>query len=805
MKHSAKRTPRLGSTNVELGSVGLTVLWFSSTFSFNGLLLFFSTSGSGPPRLLLLLRREGGRIVGRIMVGKQWLGLVVVVAMAEEDAFLVDDLEGGLCVDYTDAGIVVDAIAWWLIAGYPQLNQEMQLFDESRFSSIPRPKYIIPNSVESQWDDHSDDVPSETPEPRKEVIDDEIGSIMENNTWVLSDLPPGCKPLGFKWIFKRKMQVDGTIDKFKARLVIQGFRQKEGIHYFDTYASVACITTIRLLLDLAAIHNLVIHQMDVKTTFLNGDLEEEVHMKQPKGFVMPDTEHKVLIMKYLVNISKRRAFWSLNEDILKINDSDNQYAISNHGRYGVYVPALTKDHKEDQYACMTRSSTSELFTPYKEPEREFRSSRRHFKTLSLDELRSPDFNLLSDQEYSEEEVAETMAKTMEQYMSKTRADYGSGVARPKIEDKDNFELKGQFLKELRTNTFSGSDHEDANKHIEKVLEIVDLFHIPNITIDQVMLRAFLIVLTGPDKRGKSCSINELGIPTRQILDSRGAIPSKTTADAKVAIQEWLNTLRNGTIEHLARLMGETLVLNRSLEPFFEDYIELNDLNEPFELRRNQGDDLIPTIEEGEVIEEFKTRDDELDDGIDDYPSYCDYDKNIHIDFLENMDNYRDEGMGDVIFGEPFLRDVGIKTRRFEGMITISNVSFNDEEEYVAIKEDEYNDLTITSEEACRAYQEIFRMMDEGWKDLRSKEISTNIGGESTNLEILKKWISTKRTENQAKITKLIMEWKRLCKIKAKSKKTKSESLQKNHSQTVAGTERILMNAILTTSEWAESQ
>ncbi|GJT24345.1 hypothetical protein Tco_0894282 [Tanacetum coccineum] len=68
---------------------------------------------------------------------------------------------------------------------------------------------------------------------------------------------------------------------------------------------------------------------------------------------------------------------------------------------------------------MPRSSTNELFTPYKEPEGEFRSSRRHFKTLSLDELRSLDFNLLSDQEYSEEEVAETMAETMEQYMSKT--------------------------------------------------------------------------------------------------------------------------------------------------------------------------------------------------------------------------------------------------------------------------------------------------------------------------------------------------------------------------------------------------
>ncbi|GKA25455.1 hypothetical protein Tco_0711564 [Tanacetum coccineum] len=125
----------------------------------------------------------------------------------------------------------------------------------------------------------------------------------------------------------------------------------------------------------------------------------------------------VVIMKYLVNISKRCAFWSLNEDILKIT-------------------ILTTNMP------------------------------KHFKTLSLDELRSSDFKLFSDQEYSEEEVAETMAETIKQYMSKTRTDYGSGVSRPKIKDKDNCELKGQFLKELRINTFSSLDHEDANEHIE---------------------------------------------------------------------------------------------------------------------------------------------------------------------------------------------------------------------------------------------------------------------------------------------------------------------------------------------------
>ncbi|GJY55146.1 zinc finger, CCHC-type containing protein [Tanacetum coccineum] len=187
------------------------------------------------------------------------------------------------------------------------IESRATIFDENRFSSILRPKDVILNLVESQRDDHSNDVPSEVLEPCKgkrdprtydeamqsrdaafwkEAIDDEIGSIMEDNTWVLSDLPPACKPLGCKWIFKRKMKVDGTIDKFKARLVIRCFRQKEGIDYFDTYALVAHITTIRLLLALAAIHNLVIHQMVVKTSILNGDLDDEVYMKQPEGFVM---------------------------------------------------------------------------------------------------------------------------------------------------------------------------------------------------------------------------------------------------------------------------------------------------------------------------------------------------------------------------------------------------------------------------------------------------------------------------------------------------------------------------------------
>ncbi|GKE59685.1 hypothetical protein Tco_1498870 [Tanacetum coccineum] len=206
---------------------------------------------------------------------------------------------------------------------------------------------------------------------------------------------------------------------------------------------------------------------------------------------------------------------------------------------------------------MTRSSTNELYTPYKDPEREFRSSKKHFKSLSLDELRSLDFNLLSDKEYSEEEEEEAMAETMEQYMSKTRTDYGSGVARPKINNKDQFELKGKFLKELRENTFSGSDNEDANEHIEKVLKIVDLFYAPNIT--EVIL-----------------FYNGLDVPTRQILDSRGAVPTKTAADAKTAIQEmaeysqkWHNGTSRGrsteTSDGLAVIQAQLNNLGREIK------------------------------------------------------------------------------------------------------------------------------------------------------------------------------------------------------------------------------------------------
>ncbi|GKA30249.1 putative reverse transcriptase domain-containing protein [Tanacetum coccineum] len=484
-----------------------------------------------------------------------------------------------------------------------------------------------------------------------------------------------------------------------------------------------------------------------------------------------------------------------------------------------------------------------------------------------------------------------------------------------------FELKGQFIKELRDNTFSGSDNEDSSEHIENVLEIVDLLHIPNVTQDQycppartakkieesnnfqqdpddtlyqawerfkeLLLRCPQHYLT--DMQEVISFYKGLDVPTRQILDSKGAIPSMKAVDAKKDIQDmvdhskkWhnrtftmcrstetsdglatiqaqLNNLgreiknvnekvcQGASIKALEIQIGQMskisatvetgttpihrigpnryaisgpqnsklfFVLSQATIPFpshlyddcydeedgsvmpFSTYtnlglgklaptkliVELADrtvkcpkgivenvlvgidkfvfpvdfivldmpediktsliIGRPFlsiaqakinvfkrkitlrvgndkvifksdkptsniikrvyalrlrermeldlELRRNRVDDLEPTIKEGEVVNEpmmdiVKTRcDNEIIDGLDEYPSYCDCDRKIHIDcacnlqfscmidfvVVENMDSYRDKGMGDVIVGRPFCREACLKARLFDGMITM---------------------------------------------------------------------------------------------------------------------------------------
>lgn len=118
-------------------------------------------------------------------------------------------------------------------------------------------------------------------------------SLISNKTWRLVDLPLGFKIFSCKWVLRKKFKPNGSIDKYKARFVAKGFKRLEDLEFFDTFSPVIKITSIRLSVAIAAIFYLQIHQMDVKTAFLYGDLNEEIYMDQPECFVEADQERKV--------------------------------------------------------------------------------------------------------------------------------------------------------------------------------------------------------------------------------------------------------------------------------------------------------------------------------------------------------------------------------------------------------------------------------------------------------------------------------------------------------------------------------
>eukprot|EP00253_Pinus_taeda_P002001 PITA_02001 len=132
----------------------------------------------------------------------------------------------------------------------------------------------------------------------------EYDAIIKNGTWKLVDPPLGTKPIGCKWVYKNKYRADGSLDKHKARLVAKGFAQKEGVDYVAKWA------TIQTFFSLVAQNGWKVHQMDVKTTFLNGDLKDNVFMSQPKGFAVKGHEHKVCkFMKSLYGLKQAPRAW----------------------------------------------------------------------------------------------------------------------------------------------------------------------------------------------------------------------------------------------------------------------------------------------------------------------------------------------------------------------------------------------------------------------------------------------------------------------------------------------------------------
>ncbi|KAJ9545210.1 hypothetical protein OSB04_024917 [Centaurea solstitialis] len=126
----------------------------------------------------------------------------------------------------------------------------------------------------------------------QEAMKAEMQSMYDNQVWELIDLPQHCRAVGRKWVFKKKTDMDGNVHTFKARLVAKGFTQTHGIDYDETFSPVAMLKSIRILMTISAYFNYEIWHMDVKTTFLNGKLTEDVYMEQPEGFIDPKNPNK---------------------------------------------------------------------------------------------------------------------------------------------------------------------------------------------------------------------------------------------------------------------------------------------------------------------------------------------------------------------------------------------------------------------------------------------------------------------------------------------------------------------------------
>ncbi|WVZ81171.1 hypothetical protein U9M48_028582 [Paspalum notatum var. saurae] len=149
---------------------------------------------------------------------------------------------------------------------------------------------------------------------------EELENFERNHVWDLVEPPPNCRPIGTKWVFKNKQGEDGMVVRNKARFVAQGFCQKEGIDYEETFAPVARLEAIRILLAFSASKGFKLQQMDVKSAFLNRFIEEEVYVRQPPGFEgarFPDRVYKLRKALYGLKQAPRAWYARLKSFLLK--------------------------------------------------------------------------------------------------------------------------------------------------------------------------------------------------------------------------------------------------------------------------------------------------------------------------------------------------------------------------------------------------------------------------------------------------------------------------------------------------------
>ena len=163
------------------------------------------------------------------------------------------------------------------------------------------------------------------------AMQEEYDSLMANGTWELTPLSKNRQSVGCKWVFRTKRDASGNVVRYKARLVAKGYSQVAGVDFNETFAPVAKFSTIRCILALGAIMDLQMHQMDVKTAFLNGDLEEDIYMDQPQGFVQGDMVCKLKKSLYGLKQSPRAWYEYIHAFFVK------EGLIRSHVDHSLYV------------------------------------------------------------------------------------------------------------------------------------------------------------------------------------------------------------------------------------------------------------------------------------------------------------------------------------------------------------------------------------------------------------------------------------------------------------------------------------
>ncbi|KAL4362743.1 hypothetical protein GQ457_04G027460 [Hibiscus cannabinus] len=198
----------------------------------------------------------------------------------------------------------------------------------------------------------------------RKAMEDEILALETNHTWDLVSLPPGKKTIGCKWVFRTKLKADGTLDRYKARLVAKGYTQQSGVDFLSTFSPVAKITTIRVIIAIAAAQNWNLHQLDINNAFLHGFLQEEVYMDLPLGFFSDKSGMVCKLQKSLYGLKQASRQWNerltvaLVQQGFKQSVSDSSLFTRGNGStfvaLAVYVDDIILANIEQQVAFKIR-------------------------------------------------------------------------------------------------------------------------------------------------------------------------------------------------------------------------------------------------------------------------------------------------------------------------------------------------------------------------------------------------------------------------------------------------------------------